>query len=88
MSNIILEVPDISCAHCEKTVVGALSGQAGIHAVQVDIPGKIVYLDYDEAQITLQQVGTILDEEGYPVAGTREGGAPVPKRNVIPLTGK
>ena len=35
------------------------------------------------------KVGAILDEEGYPVAGTHaESAAPAPKRNFIPLTGK
>ncbi len=89
MSNIILEVPDISCEHCEKTVTGALRGQPGVRNVQVDIPGKVVYLDYDPETLPLAQVQAVLDEEGYPVAGTREGSAPGPgKGQVIPLRSK
>jgi copper chaperone len=87
MANIILEVPDISCAHCERTVTGALQGQPGVRRVQVDVPGKVVYLDYDPATLPLAQVQAVLDEEGYPVAGTREGAAPAPgKGTIIPLT--
>jgi copper chaperone len=88
MSQVILNVPDISCAHCEKTVVGALQGKPGVSSVQVDIPSKAVYLDYDPEAISLEQVGEILDEEGYPVSGTQEGAPPAPRKGFIPLMGK
>jgi len=88
MSQVILSVPDISCAHCEKTVVGALQGKPGVKSVQVDIPAKVVYLEYDPETISLQQVGEILDEEGYEVASSTEGAPPAARRGFIPLTGK
>lgn len=88
MSQVILNVPDISCAHCEKTVLGALQGKPGVGSVQVDIPSKVVYLDYDPGAISLEQVGEILDEEGYPVSGTQEGAPPSPKKGFISLTSK
>jgi copper chaperone len=68
MAQVTLNVPDISCAHCEKTIVQALRGKPGIQAVAVSIPSKIVLLKYDEGQIALDEVKEILDEEGYPVA--------------------
>ena len=71
MSHVILDVPDISCAHCEKTILTALQGQPGVTTVQVSIPAKAVDLSYDEQALNLQQVESILDEEGYPVAATR-----------------
>ena len=70
MSQIVLEVPDVSCAHCERTIVNALKDQPGVQAVQVNIPGKTVNLSFDESKLSLQQVGAILDEEGYPVAAS------------------
>jgi len=88
MSQVILNVPDISCAHCEKTVLGALQGKPGVKSVQVDIPAKSVYLDYDPEALSLQQVGEILDEEGYAVAGSREGAPPTARQGFIPLTSK
>ena len=88
MSQVILNVPDISCAHCEKTVLGALQGKPGVSSVQVDIPSKAVYLDYDPQAISLEQVNEILDEEGYTVSGTQEGAPPAPKKGFIPLTSK
>ncbi len=71
MTQVTLNVPDISCEHCEKTIVEALRDKPGVEAVAVSIPGKIVLLKYDEGRINLNEVKVILDEEGYPVAGTR-----------------
>ncbi len=89
MSQVVLNVPDISCAHCEKTVLGALQGKPGVKSVQVDIPAKSVYLDYDPQALSLAQVEEMLDEEGYPVAGSSEGAIPAGNnRGFIPLTGK
>jgi copper chaperone CopZ len=89
MSHVILEVPDISCGHCEKTILTALQGQPGVQAVQVSIPAKTVDLTFDEQTVSLPQVEALLDEEGYPVSGVREGSTrPTPKGPVIPLIGR
>jgi copper chaperone len=76
MTQVILNVPNISCAHCEATVLEALNGREGINSVQVDVPAKKVYLSYDENAINLDQVDAILDEEGYPIANSTEGAPP------------
>ena len=71
MSELILEVPDISCAHCERAIVEALQPHEGVQNVQVNIPARTVRLDLDEPTLPLDQVRSILDEEGYPVAAVR-----------------
>ena len=89
MSQITLNVPDISCGHCEKTVLGALQSKPGVKSVLVSIPAKSVYLDYDESAFSLDEVKSALDEEGYPVASTAEGHAHEgPTAGFIPLTGR
>ena len=35
--------------------------------MKVDVDTKTVKLDYDDATIGLEKIGTILDDEGYPV---------------------
>lgn len=87
MSQITLNVPDISCGHCEKTVLKALQGKPGVNSVQVSVPTKKVMLDYDENSLPLNEIKDILDEEGYPVESTEEGFA-APTRGFIPLTSK
>jgi copper chaperone len=71
MAAAILSVPDISCEHCERAIKGALGETPGVKEVRVDIPGKTVRLEYDDQAITLDKVGAILDEEGYPVASAQ-----------------
>ena len=67
MSNVTLNVPDISCEHCERAITGALQPIYGVQNVRVDIPAKQVRVDYDEAQVNVEQMKEILQEEDYPV---------------------
>lgn len=67
MKTIVLSVPDISCEHCERTIVGALSPVEGVRGVQVDIPAKQVQVEYDDGVVDVQQMKEILQEEDYPV---------------------
>jgi copper chaperone len=67
MATTVLNVPDISCEHCERTITNALTPVAGIRAVNVDIPAKQVQVDYDDAQVDVEQMKEILQEEDYPV---------------------
>ena len=71
MSQITLNVPDISCAHCERTILNALQDKPGVNTVKVSIPNKTVNLDYDDSKLSVQEVSDILDEEGYTVASTK-----------------
>jgi copper chaperone CopZ len=71
MTQVKLNVPDISCAHCEKTILEALRGKPGVQAIAVNVPNKSVLLKFDENAITLHNVEEILDEEGYPVASAQ-----------------
>jgi copper chaperone CopZ len=68
MAKIILDVPDISCEHCQRAIEGALSKEPGVASVRVDVPTKKVYLNYDPNQLTLDQVSAVLDDEGYAIA--------------------
>ena len=67
MATTTLNVPDISCEHCERTITNALTPIAGVRTVNVDIPRKQVRLDYDEAQVNVDHVKDVLQEEDYPV---------------------
>jgi copper chaperone len=67
VKTITLNVPDISCEHCERAITGALTPVAGVQHVQVDIPGKQVNVQYDEATVDVDQMKEILAEEDYPV---------------------
>jgi copper chaperone len=67
MSNVTLNVPDISCEHCERTITNALQPIEGVRTVSVDIPAKQVRVDYDAAHVNVEKMKEILQEEDYPV---------------------
>ena len=67
MAITILNVPDISCEHCERAITNALTPVAGIRDVSVDIPAKRVRVNYDEGVVDVEQMKDILQEEDYPV---------------------
>ena len=65
---VTLSVPDISCAHCARAIESALAPVAGVQSVAVDIPGQAVQVAYDTESVTLDRIGEILADAGYPVA--------------------
>jgi copper chaperone len=67
MSSVTLNVPDISCEHCERTISNTLQPVDGVRSVSVDIPAKQVRVDYDEALVNVDQMKALLQEEDYPV---------------------
>jgi copper chaperone len=71
MAQAVLSVPDISCEHCQKTITETLQPQQGVQSVRVDIPAKLVYLDFDPEVLPLERVEDMLAKEEYPVAQAR-----------------
>jgi copper chaperone len=67
MATTVLNVPDISCEHCERTITNALRPVEGVKSVRVDIPARQVRVDYDEAQVNVEKMKALLQEEDYPV---------------------
>jgi copper chaperone len=67
MQTIVLNVPDISCEHCERAIIGALTPVEGVQNVAVDIPARQVRVEYDEARVGVDQMKDLLAEEEYPV---------------------
>ncbi len=67
MVSTVLNVPDISCEHCERAITGALEPVGGVESVSVDIPAKQVRVNYDPAQVSVERMKEILQAEDYPV---------------------
>lgn len=67
MAQTVLNVPDISCEHCQKTITQALTPVEGVRSVNVDIPTRQVRVEYDESAIDVDRMKEILQEEDYPV---------------------
>jgi copper chaperone len=67
MNRVTLNVPDISCEHCERTITTTLQPVDGVRSVHVDIPARQVRVEYDEAQVNVEKMKELLQEEDYPV---------------------
>ncbi len=72
MASATLNVPDISCEHCEQTVKTALNSVNGVEGVNVDIPSKTVRVQYDPSKVGVEQMKNVLAEEDYPVASVEQ----------------
>lgn len=67
MATTVLNVPDISCEHCQRTITEALQPIGGVKGVDVDIPSKQVTVQYDPSVVDVERFKEILQEEEYPV---------------------
>ena len=67
MANVILNIPDISCEHCERTITNALAPVEGVQSVSVDIPTRQARVEYDPNVVDVDQMKAVLQEEDYPV---------------------
>jgi copper chaperone len=74
MAQVVLEVPDVSCEHCERTVRETLEPLEGVESVRVDIPGKAVTVQYDDRALSVGRMSEALAAEDYPVATSRPVG--------------
>lgn len=61
-----LFAPDISCGHCQQHISTDLGKLAGVGAVSSSIETKLVQVEYDPAQISLDAIKATLADAGYP----------------------
>jgi len=64
MEKITLKVSGMSCAHCEKAVVNALT-DIGANNVNACAQNNTVEITYDQAVLTLDSIKTELNDMGY-----------------------
>jgi copper chaperone len=73
VKQVILNVPDISCEHCERAITQALTPVEGVREVRVDIPARQVRVAYDENLVDVARMEEVLKEEDYPVESVVAG---------------
>ena len=69
MDKLILEVPGMSCGHCEAAVKSEVTSVRGVESVDVDLDSKLVTVVGHE--LDLAAVTAAIDEAGYEVTGQR-----------------
>lgn len=68
MTDITLNVPDISCGHCKSSIEGALVPLEGVAKAEVDITKRSVDVSFDDGKLDLDTIIQAIDGQGYEVA--------------------
>jgi len=68
MARTRLNIPDMSCGHCEVRIRKTLTALPGFRDLFVDLEARRVDLDYDDSRLDLARIRQALAEEDYPVA--------------------
>ncbi len=67
MTEITLDVPDISCDHCKMSIEGAVGELAGVGRVEVSVAARTVAVDFDDPS-TQADIVSAIEGQGYEVA--------------------
>lgn len=67
MTEIKLDVPEISCDHCKMSIEGAVGELDGVARVEVSIADKTVDVEFAES-VNQADIVTAIEEQGYAVA--------------------
>ncbi len=68
MEKTTLNVNGMSCGHCVNAVTKAVKALAGVGEVAVSLEKKTATVEYDPAQITVDQIKAAITGEGYQAA--------------------
>jgi copper chaperone len=69
MEKSIIKVDGMSCEHCKKAIMDAVSALPGIGAVTVELTTGMVAIDYDPTLSTLDNIKYVIEEQGYEIKG-------------------
>lgn len=61
----VLQVPDMTCGHCEMSVKEALNELDGVQSAEADHMTGKVEVTYDESKVADQQFSKVVEEAGY-----------------------
>ena len=69
MTQVTLQVPDISCNHCKMSIEGAVGELEGVAKVEVAIDERTVDVSFD-SPADIGAVVAAIEEQGYEVAAS------------------
>ncbi|RCW69793.1 copper chaperone CopZ [Saliterribacillus persicus] len=62
-----LEVKGMTCGHCKMSVEGALNELEGVNSAEVDLKEDKVMVNYDESKVSIEEMESAIEEQGYDV---------------------
>jgi len=67
MENVTLSVQGMSCGHCVKAVEGSVGALKGISSVKVDLKAAKVDVEFNDQEVSLNQIKETIEDQGYDV---------------------
>ncbi len=64
--HVTLVTPDMSCAHCQQHIQSDLSKLPGVSKVSASPETKLVQVEFDPGQLTIETIKATLSNAGYP----------------------
>lgn len=65
MEKAVLHVEGMSCSHCENAVKKSVGALDGVSSVEVDLAAKTVTVEYESANVSLEQIRNEIIDQGY-----------------------
>lgn len=62
-----LNVPGMSCSHCENSVRKAVGSLEGVSGIAVSLAEKKVTVEYSPEQVDLKAIKEAIEDQGYDV---------------------
>ncbi|MBT2654506.1 copper chaperone CopZ [Bacillus sp. ISL-18] len=67
MEKVTLNVQGMSCGHCVKAVEGSVGALKGISSVKVDLKDAKVDVEFNNQEVSLDQIKETIEDQGYDV---------------------
>ncbi|ULT58766.1 copper chaperone CopZ [Neobacillus drentensis] len=67
MEKVTLNVQGMSCGHCVKAVEGSVGALKGISSVKVDLKDAKVDVEFNDQEVSLDQIKETIEDQGYDV---------------------
>ena len=67
MTTMTISVPEIHCDHCKHAIEGALAPLPGVRSAHVDVAGRTVTVEVDEAVTDRARLVAAIEDQGYDV---------------------
>lgn len=68
MEQITLNVEGMSCGHCVNSIESNVGNLNGVKSVKVHLDKNIVDLEFDASKISLEDIKSEIEDQGYDVA--------------------
>lgn len=67
MAKEIIAVEGMSCNHCKQAIEGALTNLDGVTTAEVNLEAGNVTVDYDQTQVTTDNMKEAIEDQGYDI---------------------